>query len=122
MWSVVNVDFNAIAFSGLCEVGMGFKVGRPDSNAFISPVRLTGTLCLAGTEDGIMFMSADSSFEPVRTGGLGGIGGAGFRVIPELSRGRGDRVRSLVVWPCSEAKFCALGVGFDCGVCFSVDL
>jgi hypothetical protein len=121
VWSVVNVDANAITFSGLCEVGMGFKVGRPDSNGFISPVRLIGTLCLAGTEDGIMFKSADSPFEPVKTGGLGGMGGAGFRVIPEPRRGRGDEVKSLLVWPCSEAKFCALIVGVDCGVCFTVD-
>lgn len=84
-------------------------MGGPDSNGCVAVVRLIGKLCLAGSEDGILRKSTQSLFELVRIGGFRGTGGAGFRLISEFkSEGDGKDGGVLIIFPCCNARFCAL--------------
>ena len=108
IWSLEDADFNAVTCGDGRYVTWGSKVGRSDSDGRVTLVNLIGTLCLAEIEDEIRPKSSTSLFKPVRMGGFRGMGGAGFRVAPELGSERGGKGDTLDDSPSSKAEFCGL--------------
>ena len=92
-----DADFDAETCVNCRDVTGGSKVGRSGSDVWRMLVHLIGMLCLAGTGDEIRPESTKSWFELARTGGLRGMGGAGFRITSEPGSEGGGKAGALNV-------------------------
>lgn len=106
--SFEDADFDAETCVDCRDIMGNSKVGRSGSDVWGMLVHLIGMLCLAGTGDETRPESTKSWFEPARTGGLRGTGGAGFRISPELGSEGGGKGGVLNVSPSPKVWFRAL--------------